>query len=94
MTADVPLRLTPLGVRQRLSGASATSKEDPKQRVMKKLTHLPRQDLAYIKPHITKHLPWSTFLSHYQSSLSQPLVINEALFRYGAAYSVMRTYLG
>lgn len=51
----------------------------------------PEQDLAYIKPHISKHMEWELFMDHYLKSGGQE--INTAHMPFCAAYSVMRIFL-
>jgi len=51
----------------------------------------PEQDLAYIKPHITKHIEWDQFLDHYRNSGGQK--IDERHYAFCAAYSVMKIFL-
>lgn len=52
----------------------------------------PEQDLAYIKPHVIKHMDWQRFLDHYTASGGQP--INLQMMPFCAAYGILRMFLG
>ncbi|KAF2498281.1 kinase-like protein [Lophium mytilinum] len=52
----------------------------------------PEQDLAYIQPHLSRHMPWEKFLDHYKKSGGQEL--NMQYMSFTLAYSVLRTMLG
>lgn len=51
----------------------------------------PEQDLAYIQPHISKHIDWRRFVEHYLAHGGQP--VNPANFGFGFVYSALRTVL-
>jgi len=51
----------------------------------------PEQDLAYIQPHISKHIEWSRFVNHYLSHGGVP--IHAPAMRYGLVYASLRTVL-
>ena len=51
----------------------------------------PEQDLAYIQPHISKHIAWERFVAHYLAHGGQP--VNTANFGFGFVYSALRTVL-
>jgi aminoglycoside phosphotransferase (APT) family kinase protein len=48
----------------------------------------PEQDLAYIKPVISKHIGWDRFMAHYLASGGRP--INEQSLNFYMAFSAMR----
>lgn len=52
----------------------------------------PEQDLAYIKPHIVKHMDWERWLDHYKASGGQEVKLQ--MMPFCAAYGVLRTFLG
>ena len=51
----------------------------------------PEQDLAYIRPHIEKHISWQRFLDHYHSSGGPEIDPN--LMHYCMAYAAVRVNL-
>ncbi len=52
----------------------------------------PEQDLAYIRPHISKHIDWDQFVAHYLKSGGKPLDI--ATFDFYNAFAIMRILHG
>lgn len=52
----------------------------------------PEMDLAYVKPHVEKHMEWSKFLERYKEAGGRE--IDERRYKFGAAYGCMKTYLG
>jgi aminoglycoside phosphotransferase (APT) family kinase protein len=51
----------------------------------------PEQDLAYIQPHVARHIDWRRFLDHYLAhGGSEP---RPDLMRFGMAYAALRTNL-
>lgn len=52
----------------------------------------PEQDLAYVKPHIVKHMEWERWLGHYVASGGE--AVNLEIMPFCAAYGVLRTFLG
>ncbi|MGQ0622895.1 MAG: phosphotransferase family protein [Panacagrimonas sp.] len=51
----------------------------------------PEQDLAYIQPHISRHIEWERFVSHYLAHGGQP--IRTKGMDFGFVYSALRTVL-
>lgn len=52
----------------------------------------PEQDLAYIRPHVSKHMDWEIFVAHYCASGGQE--VDERNMRFCLAYGVLRTFIG
>lgn len=52
----------------------------------------PEQDLAYIRPHISKHIDWDRFIMHYRESGGRPP--DEASLDFYQAFSAMRVLNG
>lgn len=52
----------------------------------------PEQDLAWIRPHISRYIDWQRFVSHYVASGGKP--VNEDAMAFGQVYSMFRTILG
>ncbi|OCK77133.1 kinase-like protein [Lepidopterella palustris CBS 459.81] len=52
----------------------------------------PEQDLAYIQPHVSRHMEWQKFVDHYKASGGQE--IDMRFMPFTLAYSVLRTMLG
>lgn len=52
----------------------------------------PEQDLAYIQPHIARHMDWQRFVDHYHASGG--VAIDPQRLPFCLAYSVLRTILG
>lgn len=51
----------------------------------------PEQDLAYIQPHISKHIDWDRFVQHYRDHGGKD--IDPAAMPFGLVYSALRTNL-
>jgi len=51
----------------------------------------PEQDLAYIRPHLEKHISWERFIDHYRASGGPE--INPSLMRFCIAYAAARVNL-
>jgi aminoglycoside phosphotransferase (APT) family kinase protein len=52
----------------------------------------PEHDLAYIRPHISKHIDWDKFVAHYLKSGGRPL--DTSSFDFYNAYAIMRILHG
>ncbi len=52
----------------------------------------PEQDLAYVRPHIAKHIDWDTFVSRYHACGGPSL--NQEAMQFCLAYSAIRVNLG
>lgn len=52
----------------------------------------PEQDLAYIQPHISRHIDWDKFLARYLEVGGQP--IDSARLDFYQAFSMMRLHIG
>ncbi|WP_342806334.1 phosphotransferase family protein [Alteromonas sp. M12] len=51
----------------------------------------PEQDMAYIRPNISKHINWERFVNHYIANGGKPL--NSEAMKYGTVYAALRTNL-
>ena len=52
----------------------------------------PEQDLAYIRPHISKHVDWTVFIERYHASGGPAL--NDDFMQFCLIYSAIRVNLG
>lgn len=52
----------------------------------------PEQDLAYIKPHVSRHIDWDRFIAHYLAAGGRPL--DESSLNFYQAFSAMRVING
>jgi aminoglycoside phosphotransferase (APT) family kinase protein len=52
----------------------------------------PEQDLSYIKPHISNHISWDRFVSHYRAHGGPE--IDDGVMNFCLVFSLMRTTLG
>lgn len=51
----------------------------------------PEQDLAYIQPHISRHIDWNRFVAHYRAHGGHE--IREDAMAFGMVYAALRTVL-
>ncbi|EXJ71829.1 uncharacterized protein A1O5_04330 [Cladophialophora psammophila CBS 110553] len=51
----------------------------------------PEQDIAYVQPHVIKHMDWDKFVAHYLASGGQKL--NQESFGFCFAFAIMRIFL-
>lgn len=49
------------------------------------------QDLAYIKPHVSRHMDWQRFMDHYLACGGKPL--NDAMMSFSVVYATLRMHL-
>jgi aminoglycoside phosphotransferase (APT) family kinase protein len=52
----------------------------------------PEQDLAYIRPHISKHIEWRKFVSHYLQAGGRP--IDESALDFYMGFAALKVLLG